>query len=90
MKRCYKLDINNLFYKFPGFIFREDRVELVGYNPKTYIHMVIEDGLCVSSDRKWMVSQYKIKNPETFNWMENKYILDENIADKILEKWIEL
>lgn len=90
MNECYNLNINKLFLKFPGFIFRDGCAELIGYNPKTHIHMVISDGLCISEDKKWLIHQYKIKNPDTFDWLKWKYIVDENIAKCIFEEWVEL
>ena len=90
MKKYYSLNISELFYKFPGFIFKDNCDELIGYNPETHIHMVISDGLRVSEDSKWLVHQYRIKNLETFDWINNKYVLDENVAKKIFEGWVEL
>ncbi len=90
MEKYYSLNISILFYKFPGFIFRNGCAELIGYNPETHVHMIIDDGLRVSTDEKWLVHQYTIKNPEKFNWLEWKYICDENIAEKIFEGWVEL
>lgn len=90
MTQYHSLNISMLFAKFPGFIFRDSVAELVGYNPKTHVHMVISDGLRVSEDSKWFVHQYKIKNPEKFNWLTWKYICNEDIAEKIFEDWVEL
>lgn len=85
----YNLNMNVLTRMFPNFIFIDGCAEIIGYDPKNYIHMVIEDGNCCTHDNKWVVHQYKIKNPESFNWMEWKYICDNTIAEKILEQQIE-
>lgn len=85
----YNLNMNLLTRKFPNFIFRDGCAEIIGYDPKNHIHMVIEDGNCCTTDNTWVVHQYKIKNPESFNWMEWKYICFDEIAEKILEERIE-
>lgn len=85
----YTIQIFALFNRFPDFIFRDAIAEIVGYNPKTHTHMVINSGMCVSEDNKWLVHQYKIKDPENFNWMEYKYVLDERIAEHVMEEWVE-
>lgn len=79
-----------LSIKFPGFLFRRCSPEIVGYNPETNIHIVIEDGVCMTNDNavyskngeitrvgRWMVDQYKINKPENFNWLEEKWIVPE-------------
>lgn len=46
-KTLYNLNMNVLTMKFPNFIFRDGCAEIIGYDPKTHIHMVIEDGVVV-------------------------------------------
>jgi hypothetical protein len=88
-KSYYSLTFYTLSRKFPKFVFRYGTSEIIGYNFKKSIHMVIEDGNCSTTDGKWLVHQYKIRNPKSFNWLEWKYILDNKIAEKILEEWVD-
>lgn len=72
-KKSYfeSISVNDLFRTFPGFIFRDAGLEIVGYNPQNNQHLVIDDGLCVAGD---------------YGWLTWKYIVDEPWAKKILEK----
>lgn len=66
-KTLYNLNMNVLTRKFPNFIFIDGCAEIIGYDPKNHIHIVIEDECCCTTDNKWVVHQYKIKNTESFN-----------------------
>jgi len=88
-KKSYfeSISVNDLFRTFPGFIFRDAGLEIVGYNPQNNQHLVIDDGLCVSGDYGWCVHIYQLNNPpKDYSWLTWKYIVDEPWAKKILEK----
>ncbi len=77
-----------LFLKYEGFLFRDMGKELVGYNKEKNEYIIIDDGMCISVQGKWLVHHYKITDPK-FKPFENKFC-HEDTGTKISEKWVKL
>ncbi len=49
--------------------------EIIGYSPKENLHIVIEDGNCISEDGNYVVHKYQPSNPKEHfeNWNKGEY-----------------
>lgn len=64
--------------------------EIIGYSPKENLHIVIDDGCCVSDDDEYYVHKYKPSNPEEhfMNWNQGEYPWKYIGENKVFEGWV--
>ena len=64
--------------------------EIIGYSPKENLHIVIDDGECVSDDGMYLVHKYKPSNPEEhfMNWNRGAYPWKYIGENKVFEDWV--
>lgn len=64
--------------------------EIIGYSPKENLHIVIDDGECVSDNGEYLVHKYKPSNPKEhfMNWNHGEYPWKYIGENKVFEDWV--